>query len=52
MDIQIKYHNKNIDKIKKIEKFGKNSYQVELKSSEKLKISRSRYQNLKQFLNF
>lgn len=42
----------NIHKIKSIEKFGKDSYQLELKTNEKLKISRSRYQNLKSLLNF
>lgn len=42
----------NINSIKRIEKYGKDSYQVELKTMEKLKISRSRYQNLRSLLNF
>ena len=41
----------NINAIKKIEKYGKDSYHVELNTHQKLKISRSRYQNLKSLLN-
>lgn len=37
----------NISKINKIEKFGKDTYQVVLKNGSALKVSRSRYQDLK-----
>ena len=37
----------NISQINKIEKFGKDTYQVALKSGQLLKVSRSRYQELK-----
>jgi two-component system LytT family response regulator len=37
----------NISEINKIEKFGKEAYQVVLKNQKALKISRSRYQELK-----
>ncbi len=40
----------NISEIKKIEKFGKDTYQVMLKSDVSLKVSRSRYQELKSIL--
>ncbi len=42
----------NIKQIDKIEKFGKETYQVVLKDGCCLKISRSRYQELKQLLDF
>ncbi len=42
----------NIQQINKIEKFGKETYQVILKDDCHLKISRSRYQELKQILDF
>ena len=42
----------NINLINKIEKFGKDSYQVVLKNGKDLKVSRSRYQELKATLNF
>ena len=42
----------NISQINKIEKFGKDTYQVILKNEVKLKVSRSRYQELKAVLNF
>ncbi len=41
----------NINSINKIEKFGKDTYQVVLKSGEGLKVSRSRFQDLKKILN-
>ena len=37
----------NVSEINKIEKFGKDSYQVVLKGGATLKVSRSRYQELK-----
>ena len=37
----------NISQINKIEKFGKDTYQVALKDGNQLKVSRSRYQELK-----
>jgi two-component system, LytTR family, response regulator len=42
----------NISQINKIEKFGKENYQVILKDTSTLKVSRSRYQELKAVLNF
>ncbi|PCJ28118.1 MAG: DNA-binding response regulator [Flavobacteriales bacterium] len=42
----------NINSINKIEKFGKDTYQVILKNGAGLKVSRSRYQELKKSLNF
>jgi len=42
----------NIQQINKIEKFGKETYQVILKDDCHLKISRSRYKELKQILDF
>jgi len=42
----------NIQQIDKIEKFGKETYQVVLKNGFNLKVSRSRYQELKQTLGF
>lgn len=42
----------NISQINKIEKFGKDTYQVILKNGTGLKVSRSRYQDLKLFLGF
>jgi len=42
----------NISEINKIEKFGKDTYQVILKDGATLKVSRSRYQELKAVLNF
>jgi len=42
----------NLNYINKIEKYGKDSYQVELQTGDKLNISRSRYQDLKSILNF
>lgn len=41
----------NVDELTKIEKFGKDNYQVILNGNIKLSVSRSRYQELKQFLN-
>jgi len=41
----------NVDELTKIEKFGKDNYQVILAGNIKLSVSRSRYQELKQFLN-
>lgn len=40
----------NISQINKIEKFGKDTYQVVLKNGSQLKVSRSRYQELKSSL--
>ena len=40
----------NISDINKIEKFGKDTYQVVLKNGISLKVSRSRYQELKLLL--
>jgi two-component system, LytTR family, response regulator len=40
----------NISEINKIEKFGKDTYQVILKNAAALKVSRSRYQELKSLL--
>ncbi|MGB0888521.1 MAG: LytR/AlgR family response regulator transcription factor [Vicingaceae bacterium] len=40
----------NVSEINKIEKFGKESYQVVLKNGAGLKVSRSRYQELKTLL--
>lgn len=40
----------NVSEINKIEKFGKDTYQVVLKNQTTLKISRSRYQELKALL--
>ena len=37
----------NVSEINKLEKFGKDTYQVGLKNGETLKVSRSRYQDLK-----
>lgn len=42
----------NIHFIAKIEKFGKETYQVVLKDGTSLKVSRSRYQELKETLGF
>jgi len=42
----------NISYINKIEKFGKDTYQVILKNDVQLKVSRSRYQELKNLLGF
>ena len=42
----------NINMIIKIEKYGKENYQVILKNGEELRVSRSRYQDLKTNLNF
>ncbi len=42
----------NIHYINKIEKFGKESYRVVLKDGNGLKVSRSRYQELKETLGF
>ena len=39
-----------IDEIKKIEKYGKDSYQIMLKNGTDLKVSRTRYQELKSIL--
>ena len=39
-----------LTEIKKIEKYGKDTYQVVLKSGIDLKVSRSRYQELKTIL--
>lgn len=41
----------NVDELIKIEKFGKDNYQVILNGNIKLSVSRLRYQELKQFLN-
>ena len=41
---------RNISEINKIEKFGKDTYQVVLKNGVSLKVSRSRYQELKMLL--
>jgi len=41
----------NINMIQKIEKYGKETYQVALKNGSDLKVSRSKYQNLKESLN-
>ncbi|MCB9174275.1 MAG: LytTR family transcriptional regulator DNA-binding domain-containing protein [Flavobacteriales bacterium] len=41
----------NVDELTKIEKFGKDNYQVILNGNIKLSVSRLRYQELKQFLN-
>ncbi len=40
----------NVSEINKIEKFGKETYQVVLKNGTSLKVSRSRYQELKSLL--
>lgn len=42
----------NINKIDKLEKYGKETYQVLLKDGSSLKVSRSRYQDLKKSLGF
>ena len=42
----------NVNCITKIEKFGKETYQVVLKNGNGLKVSRSRYQELKESLGF
>ncbi len=42
----------NINNINKIEKYGKDNYQVILKDGAELKVSRSRYQELKLTLKF
>ena len=42
----------NISIIQKIEKYGKDNYRVMLKNGVDLKVSRSRYQELKNVLNF
>ncbi|MBL4593812.1 MAG: response regulator transcription factor [Flavobacteriales bacterium] len=42
----------NISQINNIEKFGKDTYQVILKSGATLKVSRSRYQELRAMLGF
>ena len=41
----------NVNELQKIEKFGKDNYQVILSGNINLSVSRSRYQYLKQFLN-
>ncbi|MCB9360664.1 MAG: LytTR family transcriptional regulator DNA-binding domain-containing protein [Flavobacteriales bacterium] len=41
----------NVNELQKIEKFGKDNYQVILSGNINLSVSRSRYQHLKQFLN-
>jgi two-component system LytT family response regulator len=41
----------NVNEMQKIEKFGKDNYQVILSGNINLSVSRSRYQDLKQFLN-
>lgn len=40
----------NISQINKVEKFGKDIYQVILKDAQQLKVSRARYQELKSSL--
>ena len=42
----------NLSQVNKIEKFGKDTYHVILKDGSTLKVSRSRYQELKLTLNF
>jgi len=42
----------NINRINRIEKYGKESYKVIMKSGEPLSISRNRYQRLKEVLGF
>ncbi len=41
----------NVNEMEKIEKFGKDNYQVVLSGKINLNVSRSRYQHLKQFLD-
>ncbi|WP_340073978.1 LytTR family DNA-binding domain-containing protein [Leptobacterium sp. I13] len=42
----------NVNSMQKIEKYGKESYVLQLKTGEKLKVSRSCYQELKKLLAF